>query len=274
MNELEIFNNPEFGQIRATEINGEPYFVGKDVCDAFGDTNYRRSLSKIDDSDKGVSQIATPGGKQTMTVINESGLYSLLFQMQPQKGNENEAIVNARIDKLHHFKHWVTSEVLPTIRKHGAYATPATIESIIANPDNGIRLLQALKEEQEKRKALEAQNAEMKPKALFAEAVSASKSSILIGDLAKIIKQNGHEIGQKRLFCWLRDNGWLIKQKGASWNMPTQRSMEMGLFEIKESTFQNPDGSVRITKTPKVTGRGQVFFINKFCGGSTDAEEN
>ena len=104
MNELEIFNNPEFGQIRATEINGEPYFVGKDVCDAFGDTNYRRSLSKIDDSDKGVSQIATPGGKQTMTVINESGLYSLLFQMQPQKGNENEAIVNARIDKLHHFK--------------------------------------------------------------------------------------------------------------------------------------------------------------------------
>lgn len=268
MNELEIFNNPEFGQIRATEINGEPFFVGKDVCDAFGDTNYRRSLSKIDDSDKGVSQIATPGGKQTMTVINESGLYSLLFQMQPQKGNENEAIVNARIDKLHHFKHWVTSEVLPTIRKHGAYATPATIESIIANPDNGIRLLQALKEEQEKRKALEAQNAEMKPKALFAEAVSASKSSILIGDLAKIIKQNGHEIGQKRLFCWLRDNGWLIKQKGASWNMPTQRSMEMGLFEIKESTFQNPDGSVRITKTSKVTGKGQVFFINKFCGGN------
>lgn len=109
---------------------------------------------------------------------------------------------------------------------------------------------------------------EMKPKALFAEAVSASKSSILIGDLAKIIKQNGHDIGQKRLFEWLRDNGWLIKQKGASHNMPTQRSMEMGLFEIKESTFQNPDGSVRITKTPKVTGKGQVFFVNKFCGSA------
>lgn len=268
MQELQIFKNQDFGTIRATEINGEPFFVGKDVCEAFGDTNYRRSLNRIDEGDKGVSQIATPGGVQSMTVINESGLYSLLFQMQPQKGNEEDAAVSARIEKLHRFKHWVTSEVLPTIRKHGAYATPETIESIIANPDNGIRLLQALKEEQEKRKALEAQNEEMKPKALFAEAVSASKSSILIGDLAKIIKQNGHDIGQKRLFEWLRDNGWLIKQKGASWNMPTQRSMEMGLFEIKESTFQNPDGSVRITKTPKVTGRGQVFFINKFCGES------
>lgn len=263
MNELEIFNNPEFGQIRATEINGEPYFVGKDVCDAFGDTNYRRSLSKIDDSDKGVSQIATPGGKQTMTVINESGLYSLLFQMQPQKGNENEAIVNARIDKLHHFKHWVTSEVLPTIRKHGAYATPATIESIIANPDNGIRLLQALKEEQEKRKALEAQNEEMKPKALFADAVSASKTSILIGDLAKILKQNGIDIGQKRLFAWLRDNGYLIKG-GSSKNMPTQRSMDMGLFVVKEGSYVNGEGVNVTTKTTTVTGKGQIYFTNKF----------
>lgn len=272
MNELEIFNNPEFGQIRATEINGEPYFVGKDVCDAFGDTNYRRSLSKIDDSDKGVSQIATPGGKQTMTVINESGLYSLLFQMQPQKGNENEAIVNARIDKLHHFKHWVTSEVLPTIRKHGAYATPATIESIIADPDNGIRLLQALKEEQEKRKELEAKNAEMKPKALFADAVSASKTSILIGDLAKILKQNGIDIGQKRLFAWLRDNGYLIKG-GSSKNMPTQRSMDMGLFVVKEGSYVNGEGVNVTTKTTKVTGKGQIYFINKFKGESTDDKD-
>lgn len=195
-----------------------------------------------------------------MTVINESGVYALVF--------------SSKLPKAKEFKHWVTSEVLPTIRKHGAYMTPETLEKALLNPDGMIKVLQALKEEQEKRKALEAQNEEMKPKALFAEAVSASKSSILIGDLAKIIKQNGHEIGQKRLFCWLRDNGWLIKQKGASWNMPTQKSMEMGLFEIKESTFQNPDGSVRITKTPKVTGKGQVFFINKFCGGSTNAEEN
>lgn len=255
MNELQTFINPDFGNIRATIINNEPFFVGKDVAEDLGYTNSRKALSDhVDQEDKGVTICDTPGGKQEMTVINESGVYALVF--------------SSKLPKAKEFKHWVTSEVLPTIRKHGAYATPATIESIIANPDNGIRLLQALKEEQEKRKALEAQNEEMRPKALFAEAVSASKSSILIGDLAKIIKQNGHEIGQKRLFAWLRDNGWLIKQKGASWNMPTQRSMEMGLFEIKESTFQNPDGSVRITKTPKVTGRGQVFFINKFCGGS------
>lgn len=255
MNELQTFINPDFGNIRVTIINNEPFFVGKDVAEDLGYTNSRKALSDhVDQEDKGVTICDTLGGKQEMTVINESGVYALIF--------------SSKLPKAKEFKHWVTSEVLPTIRKHGAYATPATIESIIANPDNGIRLLQALKEEQEKRKALEAQNAEMKPKALFAEAVSASKSSILIGDLAKIIKQNGHEIGQKRLFCWLRDNGWLIKQKGASWNMPTQRSMEMGLFEIKESTFQNPDGSVRITKTSKVTGKGQVFFINKFCGGN------
>ena len=251
MQELQIFKNQEFGTIRAAEINGEPFFVGKDVAEALGYTNPQKAIrDHVDQEDKTLNESFTVNG--TMAVlISESGVYSLVFGSQLPKAKE--------------FKHWVTSEVLPTIRKHGAYATPETIESIIANPDNGIRLLQALKDERDKRKALEAQNEEMKPKALFAEAVSASKSSILIGDLAKIIKQNGHDIGQKRLFEWLRDNGWLIKQKGNSWNMPTQRSMEMGLFEIKESTFQNPDGSVRITKTPKVTGKGQVFFVNKFC---------
>lgn len=255
MNELQVFINPNFGNIRATIINNEPFFVGKDVAEDLGYTNSRKALSDhVDQEDKGVTICDTLGGKQEMTVINESGVYALIF--------------SSKLPKAKEFKHWVTSEVLPSIRKHGAYMTPETLEKALLNPDGMIKVLQALKEEQEKRKALEAQNEEMKPKALFAEAVSASKSSILIGDLAKIIKQNGHEIGQKRLFCWLRDNGWLIKQKGASWNMPTQRSMEMGLFEIKESTFQNPDGSVRITKTPKVTGKGQVFFINKFCGGN------
>jgi len=253
MNELQIFSNQEFGTIRTTEINGEPYFVGKDIAEALGYEKPRNAIAQHVDPDDALKQGLTDslGREQEAIFISESGVYALVFSSQLPKAKE--------------FKHWVTSEVLPTIRKHGAYATPETIESIIANPDNGIRLLQALKDERDKRKALEAQNEEMKPKALFAEAVSASKSSILIGDLAKIIKQNGHDIGQKRLFEWLRDNGWLIKQKGNSWNMPTQRSMEMGLFEIKESTFQNPDGSVRITKTPKVTGKGQVFFVNKFC---------
>lgn len=251
MEELQIFKNQEFGAIRATEINGEPFFVGKDAAEALGYTNPQKAIrDHVDEEDKTLNESFTVNG--TMAVlISESGVYSLVF--------------GSRLPNAKRFKHWVTSEVLPTIRRHGAYATPTTIESIIADPDNGIRLLQALKDEQEKRTALEAQNEAMKPKALFAEAVSASKSSILIGDLAKLIKQNGHDIGQKRLFAWMRDNGYLIKQIGASWNMPTQRSMEMGLFEIKESTFQNPDGSVRITKTPKVTGKGQVFFVNKFC---------
>lgn len=256
MQELQIFNNQEFGTIRTTEINGVPYFVGKDIAEALGYSNPRDAIAKhVDDEDKNsVAFRDGTSGNPNITVINESGVYALVF--------------SSKLPNAKHFKHWVTSEVLPTIRKHGAYMTPETLEKALLNPDGMIKVLQALKEEQEKRKALEAQNKEMKPKALFAEAVSASKSSILIGDLAKIIKQNGHDIGQKRLFEWLRDNGWLIKQKGASHNMPTQRSMEMGLFEIKESTFQNPDGSVRITKTPKVTGKGQVFFVNKFCGSA------
>lgn len=252
MEELQIFNSNQFSSVRGADINGEAFLLGSDVASALGYTNPQKAIrDHVDDEDKLAERIVLSGQNREAILINESGIYALVF--------------SSKLPNAKRFKHWVTSEVLPTIRKHGAYATPATIESIIADPDNGIKLLTALKEEQEKRKALEAENEAMKPKALFAEAVSASKSSILIGDLAKLIKQNGHDIGQKRLFAWMRDNGYLIKQIGASWNMPTQRSMEMGLFEIKESTFQNPDGSVRITKTPKVTGKGQVFFVNKFC---------
>lgn len=252
MEELQIFKNQEFGTIRTTEINGEPFFVGKDVAEVLGYANTNDALNK---HCRGVAKrypiTDSLGRTQEVRIISEGDMYRL--------------IASSKLPAAEKFESWIFDAVVPTIRKHGAYMTPTTIESIIADPDNGIRLLQALKEEQEKRKALEAQNEAMKPKALFAEAVSASKSSILIGDLAKLIKQNGQDIGQKRLFAWMRDNGYLIKQIGASWNMPTQRSMEMGLFEIKESTFQNPDGSVRITKTPKVTGKGQVFFLNKFC---------
>lgn len=251
MNELEIFNNPEFGQIRATEISGNPYFVGKDIAEALGYTNPQKAIrDHVDQEDKTLNESFTVNG--TMAVlISESGVYSLVFGSQLPKAKE--------------FKHWVTSEVLPTIRKHGAYATPATIESIIADPDNGIKLLTALKEEQEKRKALQAQIDEQKPKVVFAEAVSASKTSILIGDLAKILKQNGIDIGQKRLFAWLRENGYLIKG-GSSKNMPTQREMEMGLFVVKEGSYVNGEGVNVTTKTTKVSGKGQIYFINKFKG--------
>ena len=270
MNDLQIFNNKEFGNVRAVVVNDLPWFVGKDVCEAFGDTNYRRSLSNIDESDKGVSQIDTPGGKQNMVVINESGLYSLLFQMQPQKAkgvSQNDALINERIEKLHRFKHWVTSEVLPSIRKNGGYIVgqeTMSDEELMAKA-----LLVANNKIAERDKIIEQKQArieQMKPKEIFAGAVATSHTSILVGDLAKLICQNGVQIGQKRLFVWLRDKGYLIKS-GSSYNMPTQRYIEQGLFEIKESNLVNPDGSVRITRTPKVTGKGQVYFVNKFLKG-------
>lgn len=270
MNDLQIFNNKEFGNVRAVVVNDLPWFVGKDVCEAFGDTNYRRSLSNIDESDKGVSQIDTPGGKQNMVVINESGLYSLLFQMQPQKAkgvSQNDALINERIEKLHRFKHWVTSEVLPSIRKNGGYI--AGQETMSDEELMAKALLVANNKIAERDKIIEQKQArieQMKPKEIFADAVATSHTSILVGDLAKLICQNGVQIGQKRLFVWLRDKGYLIKS-GSSYNMPTQRYIEQGLFEIKESNLVNPDGSVRITRTPKVTGKGQVYFVNKFLKG-------
>lgn len=267
MNELQIFNSSEFGQIRTVIIDNEPWFVGKDVCEVFGDTNHKRSLSRIDDDEKGVSQIDTPGGKQNMTVINESGLYALLFQMQPQKAkgvSQNDNLIEERIQKLNRFKKWVTSEVLPSIRKNGGYI--AGREQMSDSELMAKALLVAQKQIEQRNSIIEQQKAKIeadKPKTIFADAVSASKTSILIGDLAKLICQNGYKIGQKRLFEWLRENGYLIKS-GSSKNMPMQRYVEQGLFEIKESNVQNPDGSVRITKTTKITGKGQIYFVNKF----------
>jgi len=277
MNDLQIFNNKEFGNVRAVIVDGLPWFVGKDVCEAFGDTNYRRSLLSIDECDKGVSQIDTPGGRQNMVVINESGLYSLLFQMQPQKArgvSQNDTLINERIEKLHRFKHWVTSEVLPSIRKNGGYIAgqeTMTDDELLAKA-----LMVANNKIAERDRIIEHQKAKIeydRPKTIFADAVATSNTSILVGDLAKIICQNGVQIGAKRLFSWLRDNGYLIKRKGADWNMPTQKSIEMGLFEIKESTHINGSGCNVTTKTPKATGKAQIYFVNKFLGGSDGKEE-
>lgn len=262
MNELKIFQNKEFGEIRTLIENGEPWLVGKDVCESFGDTNYRRSLSSVDDDDKRISQIETPGGKQNMIVINESGLYSLLFQMQPQKAkgvSQNDSLVDERIEKLHRFKRWVTSEVLPSIRKNGGYIAGQETMS-----DDEL-MARALQVAQNKILERDKQIETMKPKAIFADAVAASHTSILVGELAKILKQNGVNIGQNRLYEWLRENGYLIRgNKRTDRNAPTQRSMDMGLFEVKISTVVNSDGSVRETRTTKVTGKGQQYFINKF----------
>lgn len=267
MNELQIFKSEEFGEIRTTTINDEPWFVGKDVCEAFGDTNYRRSLSGIDEEEKGVSQIDTPGGKQNMIIINESGLYSLLFQMQPQKAkgvSQNEHAIEERINRLKRFKYWVTHEVLPSIRKHGGYISG---QETMSDDELLAKALMVAQSKIAERDKIISQKQEridqMRPKEVFADAVSTSKQSILIGDLAKLICQNGHPIGQKRLFQWMRNNGYLMRS-GSSYNMPMQRYVEQGLFEVKESTINNPDGSIRLTRTTKITGKGQVYFINKF----------
>lgn len=250
MNELEIFTFNS-NEVKTTLINNEPYFNLKDICDILEIKNISDCKGRL--SKKGVvtADTLTNGGIQKSNFINESNLYKVIFQ--------------SRKPQAEAFTDWVTSEVLPSIRKHGAYATSETIESIISNPDNGIKLLQALKAEQDKNKALEVENTELKPKALFADAVASSKNSILIGELSKIIKANGYDIGQRRLFSWMRDNGYLMKL-GEAYNQPTQKSMELGLMEIKKSTINNPDGSIRTTTTTKITGKGQVYFVNKFCG--------
>ena len=248
MNEIKIFNNPEFGKVRTMETNGEPYFVGKDVAEILGYSNTRDALTKhVDSEDKNTVAICDGKGNPNQTVINESGLYSL--------------ILSSKLPKAKEFKRWVTSEVLPSIRKHGAYA----VDELLNDPEFAIKTFTALKEERERSKRLSEQIEADKPKVIFADSVSAAKSSILIGDLAKILKQNGVNIGQNRLFEWFRQNGFLIKS-GSSKNMPTQKAAEMGLFEVKVSTVNNPDGSIRETKTTKVTGKGQVYFVNKFLG--------
>lgn len=255
MTDLQIFNSPEFGEIRTIEKNGEPWFVGKDVAAALGyERPTKAILDHVDDEDKDEVPIQDSIGRsQNTPIINESGLYSL--------------VLSSKLPTAKKFKRWVTSEVIPSIRKHGAYMTPDKLEEVLLKPDTLIQLAQNLKAEQEKRMALEVKMEEQKPKVLFAESVEAAKTSILIGELAKLLKQNGINIGQNRLFEWLRNNGYLIRRQGSDYNMPTQRAMEMGLFEIKETTITHSDGHIHVSKTPKVTGKGQVYFVNLFVSG-------
>lgn len=254
MSNIKIFENPEFGSIRTVEINKEPWFVGKDVAEALGYSNPRKALAdhiKENHKQDGVTIRDSMGREQKPIIIDEAGLYSLVMRSKTEKAEK--------------FQEWVTSEVLPAIRKHGGYLSPEKIEEVLSDPDTIIKLATNLKEEQAKRREAEAALNEAKPKIIFADAVSASDQTILIGDLAKIIKQNGHDIGQKRLFQWLRDNGYLIKRQGSDYNSPTQRAMEKGLFRIKETAVTHADGHVTVSKTVKVTGRGQNYFVNKFA---------
>ena len=243
MNEIFNFRGQD---VRTVIINNEPYFVGKDVAEILGYTNPRQALKNhVDEDDKGVSKCDTPGGKQDLVIINESGMYSL--------------VLSSKLPQAKEFKRWVTSEVLPTIRKHGMFAT----DELLDNPDFAIATLQKLKEEREAKKQLEAQIEADRPKVIFSDAVSASHTSILVGEFAKIMRQNGADMGQNRMFAWLRENGYLISRKGSDRNMPTQKSMELGLFEIKETTINHSDGHISISKTPKITGKGQLYFTEK-----------
>lgn len=251
MSNIQIFNNPEFGSIRSVRKNGEPWFVGKDVAEILGYESPRSAVSKkVDAEDRGVSKMATPSGIQEMTLINESGLYSL--------------ILSSKLPTAKKFKHWVTSEVLPAIRKTGGYipVNPgmSDMEVLARAVLISKKTIDVLKE---KNKLLETENEVMKPKALFADAYAATKDGILVGAMAKMLRQNGIEIGQNRLFRILRERGYLMKG-GADKNMPTQRSMESGWFRIKARTITTPDGSNRSTRTVLVTGKGQQYFVDLF----------
>ena len=251
MNELQIFNNAEFGQIRTVTKEDKTYFIGNDVAKALG---YTETAKAIRTHCKGVSEmdIPTNGGIQKVKVITEGDIYRLVIKSQLPKADE--------------FESWIFDNVLPSIRKSGGYI--AGQEEMSDTELMAKALLVAQKQIEQRNAIIEQQREQIeiaKPKTIFADAVSTSKSSILVGELAKLICQNGVQIGQKRLFQWLRDNGYLMKH-GTSWNMPTQKYVEQGLFEIKESVLQNPNGSTRITITPKITGKGQVYFVNKFLG--------
>lgn len=248
-NEIQTFNF-ENNEIRALNVGGQPYFVGKDVADILGYTNSSKALADhVDEEDKLNNDSLLSLGQRGGWLINESGLYSL--------------ILSSKMPNAKKFKRWVTSEVLPAIVHKGVYMTDQKAYDI-THDRSGATLADLLQQAADQLKQKDIQIAEMKPKALFADAVATSNRSILVGELAKLIRQNGVDIGQNRLFIWLREHGYLIKRKGTDYNMPTQKSVAMGIFQIKETSITHSNGTVTLTKTAKVTGKGQQYFINKF----------
>lgn len=242
MNELQLFSF-ENHEVRSLLINSEPWFVGKDVADVLGYADTNQAIRKhVDNEDRLTRRFDGTGQSRDMTIINESGLYSL--------------VLSSKLPSAKKFKRWVTSEVLPALRKSGQYQ----VKELSGQELMAKALIEAQSVLAAKDKVIE----EMKPKVVFADAVATSHTSILVGELAKILKQNGIDMGQKRLFAWLREKGYLIKRQGTDYNMPTQKAMELGLFEIKEGSYVSGSGVNITTKTPKVTGKGQQYFINKF----------
>lgn len=255
MNNLQVFKNEAFGEIRTVEISGKPYFVAGDIAKSLGYSNTRDAISRhckgVVKHDIGVQTGSKADGSPAMQNIKMNCI---------PEGDIYRLIAHSELPSAEKFESWVFDEVLPGIRKHGVYATESTLDKILSNPEFGIRLLTSLKEEREKNKILEQRNEEMKPKVLFADAVSASDTSILVRDLAKLIRQNGVEIGERRLYVWMREHGYICKRS----TMPTQKAMEMELFEIVVRTIERGNGLPLETKTAKVTGKGQVYFVQKF----------
>lgn len=267
MNGIQIFENPEFGKVRALTIDGEPWFVGRDVAAVLGYAKPENALAAhVDNEDKNTTLIQGGNrGNPTMTIINESGLYAL--------------ILSSKLPKAREFKRWVTSEVLPSIRSHGAYLTPETLEAALLNPDTLIKLATELKSEREARLALAADNAALSaqialdaPKVRYADAVSGAAGGMLIREFCKFLKGNGKDIGEKRMFTDLRARGFLIKAKGRDYNKPTQRAMDMGLFTIRETAVEKPSGRVDTYTTPLLTGKGRQYFADLYLSPETDAD--
>ena len=248
MNEMQVFSY-EGNEVRTISHGGETWWVLKDVCEILGLSNPSIVADRLDADERAKFDLGRQG---ETNIINESGLYNVIIRSDKPEAKK--------------FKRWVTHEVLPSIRKHGAYLTPAKLEELMNDPDAWITVLTALKDERAAKERLMLQAVADKPKVVFADAVSVSEGTILIGELAKILKGNGIEIGQNRLFERLRQDGYLIKRKGTDYNAPTQRAMELGLFKVKETAITHSDGHVTISKTTKVTGKGQQYFINLFLG--------
>ena len=256
MNELQKVFNYQDQQVRTVVKDGQPWFVAKDVCNVLSHSNHKVAVSRLDEDEVSKVYLTDSLGRNQKTiVVNEAGLYSLILTSNKPEAKQ--------------FKRWITHEVIPTIRKTGGYVAndELFIQTYLPQADENTKLLfkTTLHTMKEQSKQIET----MKPKVIFAEAVESSESSVLVGELAKIIQQNGVDIGPNKLFQWLRDNGYLIRKKGESFNLPTQRSMDMGLFEIKKRTVNNIDGSIRTTRTPKVTGKGQIYFVNKFMSSQS-----
>ena len=245
---IQVFESADFGTIRVSTQDGEPWFAASDVCSALGID--KTAASRLDDDEKGLRLTQTHGGEQRILFVSEPGFYKL--------------VMRSRKPEAKAFQRWLTHEVLPAIRRHGGYMAAKPDETPEETMARALRIAdETMRRQRERSEGLAAENAELRPKALFADAVAASDGTCLVGELAKMLRQNGVDIGQNRLFAWLRDNGWLGKS-GCNRNVPTQRAMDMGLFRIKETAVTHSDGHVTVTRTPKVTGKGQAYFVNRF----------